>query len=103
MNITFDRKEIKRQPSHPGEILKELYINEIDGLSQQKLANAIGVSFRTINMICNRKRAVSASMAVKLGVYFKTSAEMWLDLQVKYDLWNAKQETDVSHIQPMAV
>ncbi|WP_022850273.1 HigA family addiction module antitoxin [Limisalsivibrio acetivorans] len=99
----MERINVNRSKSHPGEILKELYIDETEGLTQKKLAESIGVSFRTVNQICNKRRGVTPEVAVRLGKFFSTTPELWLNLQMSYDLQKARQSVDVSHIKPAAV
>ncbi|WP_022850641.1 HigA family addiction module antitoxin [Limisalsivibrio acetivorans] len=99
----MERIKVNRTKSHPGEILKELYIDETEGLSQKKLAESIGVSFRTVNQICNMRRGITPEVAVRLAKYFSTSPELWLNLQMSYDLQKAQRSVDTSHIKPAAV
>ncbi len=70
---------------HPGEILLEEFIKPF-GISQYRLAKDINVSAMRINEIVHGKRSVSADTALRLGKYFGTSAEFWLNLQNHYDL-----------------
>ena len=56
------------------------------GITQNKLAVAIGVPPRRINEIVHGKRAVTADTALRLGKYFGVSAQFWLNLQIQYDL-----------------
>jgi len=56
------------------------------GITQNKLAVSIGVPPRRINEIVHGKRAVTADTALRLGKYFGTSAQFWLNLQTHYDL-----------------
>jgi len=56
------------------------------GITQNKLAVSIGVPPRRINEIVHSKRAVTADTALRLGKYFGTSAQFWLNLQTQYDL-----------------
>lgn len=72
-------------PIHPGEILLEDFMKPI-GLSQYRLAKDIGVTPIRISQIVNGKRSVSVDTAMRLARYFGTSAEVWLRLQVSYDL-----------------
>ncbi len=72
-------------PIHPGEILLEEFLKPMD-LSQYRLAKSIHVSPRRVNEIVQRKRAISADTALRLGRYFGTTAEFWLNLQARYDL-----------------
>lgn len=77
--------ETKLAPVHPGEILLEEFMKPL-GLSQYRVAKDIGVPPRRINEIVHGKRAVTADTALRLGLYFKTSPELWLNLQSRHDL-----------------
>ena len=72
-------------PIHPGEVLMEDFIEGF-GITQNKLAVAIGVPPRHINEIVHGQRAVTADTALRLGKYFGVSAQFWLNLQTQYDL-----------------
>lgn len=78
----MDRRTIL--PIHPGEHLAE-YLDEL-GLSQYRLAKAIGVPPRRANEIVHGKRAITADTALRLGRYFGQSAQFWMNLQTQYDL-----------------
>jgi len=78
--------KLKRKPTHPGEILNEEFLKPL-GISQTQLADALGISFRTINELVNEKRNLSSEMAMKLSKYFGTSPELWLNLQNQYDIY----------------
>jgi addiction module HigA family antidote len=69
----------------PGEILEEDFLKPM-GLSQYRLAKDINVSARRINEIVKGERAITADTALRLGRYFKMSAQFWLNLQTHYDL-----------------
>jgi addiction module HigA family antidote len=56
------------------------------GITQNKLAVSIGVPPRRINEIVHGKRGITADTALRLGKYFGTSAQFWLNLQSHYDL-----------------
>jgi addiction module HigA family antidote len=75
----------KIAPIHPGEVLMEDFIAGF-GITQNKLAVSIAVPPRRINEIVHGKRAVTADTALRLGKYFGTSAQFWLNLQTQYDL-----------------
>ena len=77
--------ELKRIPTHPGQILKEEFLDEF-GLTQTELATALGTTFRTINELINEKRNLSVEMAIKLSKFFGTSVELWVNLQNQYDI-----------------
>jgi len=72
-------------PVHPGDILMEDFIKGF-GITQNRLAVAIGVPPRRINEIVHGKRSVTANTALRLARYFGTSAQYWLNLQDHYDL-----------------
>jgi len=69
----------------PGEILEEDFLKPM-GLSQYRLAKDIGVPPRRINEIVKGERAITADTALRLGRFFKMSAQFWLNLQSHYDL-----------------
>jgi addiction module HigA family antidote len=75
----------KIKPIHPGEILMEEFLAPFS-LSQYRLAKDIDVAPRRINEIIHGQRAISADTALRLGKYFKTSPQFWLNLQSRYDL-----------------
>ena len=81
-----------RKPSHPGEILKVLYLDELHiGISE--FADCIGISRKTVSGIVNGHRGVTPEMAVRLSKALpNTSAEMWLNLQKSYDLFEAEEK-----------
>ncbi|MEE8329469.1 MAG: HigA family addiction module antitoxin [Thermodesulfovibrionia bacterium] len=72
-------------PIHPGEVLMEEFLKPM-GLSQNQLANDIGVPPRRINEIIHGKRRITADTALRLSRYFKMSPQFWLGLQMDYDL-----------------
>ncbi len=75
----------KIKPIHPGEILLEECLKPMR-LSQNQLANDIGVPPRRINEIVHGKRRITANTALRLAHYFKMSPRFWLGLQMDYDL-----------------
>ncbi len=75
----------KLPPVHPGEILLEDFIEGF-GITQHRLAVAIGVPPRRINEIVHGKRRITADTALRLGRYFGTSDQFWINLQSRYDL-----------------
>ena len=81
----------KLQPVHPGEVLQEEFLEPM-GLSQSKVALAIGVHPRRINEIVLGKRGITADTALRLAKFFGTSAELWLGLQKDYELDVATDE-----------
>jgi addiction module HigA family antidote len=72
-------------PIHPGEILLLEYLEPL-GITQHRLAVALGVPPRRINEIVHAKRGISANTALRLARYFGTTERFWLNLQGRYDL-----------------
>jgi len=79
-----------REPIHPGEHLAE-QLEEL-GISAAELARRLDVPTNRITGIINGQRAVTAETALRLGHYFGTSAEFWLNLQKLYELRLAEAE-----------
>ncbi len=78
-------KKNKIDPIHPGEVLMEEFLEPL-GLSQNQLANDIGVPPRRINEIIHGKRRITADTALRLAHYFEMTPQFWLGLQMDYDL-----------------
>jgi addiction module HigA family antidote len=81
----------KIPPVHPGEILKEEFLDPM-GISQYRLAKDINVPPRRINEIVHGKRSISADTALRLAKYFQMSALFWINLQAHHDLETASDE-----------
>jgi addiction module HigA family antidote len=77
-------------PVTPGEMLREEFLKEY-GLSQNRLAQAIGISPNRIAEIVANRRRITADTALRLGLYFGNSPEFWLNLQTHYDLKLARR------------
>src|SRR3954449_1867831 len=77
-------------PVTPGEMLKEEFLTEY-GLSQNRLARAIGISPNRIAEIVNNRRRITADTALRLGLYFGNSPQFWMNLQSHYDLKMARR------------
>src|SRR5579885_3568113 len=78
-------KQPKRLPPiHPGEVLQDLLAEA--GLTANSLATALRVPANRISGILKGERGITADTALRLARYFGTSAQMWVNLQAKYDL-----------------
>jgi addiction module HigA family antidote len=86
----------KIKPIHPGEHLAE-FLDEFD-ISQYRLAKDVRVPPRRINEIVHGKRGITADTALRLGRYFGTSAQFWMNLQGNYDLEITKGSVDLRQI-----
>jgi len=82
-------QEVRMPPVHPGEILLEDFMKPL-GISQYRLAKGMGVYPRKVNEIVQGKRAITADTALRLARFFGTSAEVWMNLQVHFDLEQAR-------------
>ena len=78
-----------QEPLHPGEVLKEEFLEPME-LSQNRLALDIGVPSRRINEIVLGKRGITADTALRLARYFSMSPHFWLGLQMDYELDRAE-------------
>lgn len=89
-----------RVPTHPGEMLSEEFLTPM-GLTQRELADAIHVPHQRINELVNGKRGITPSTALRLAKYFGMSADFWLNLQIRWDLYRAIQaeQAELDRIQ----
>jgi antitoxin HigA-1 len=79
-----------RVPTHPGEMLLEEFLIPME-ITQRDLADAIHVPYQRVNELINKKRGVTPSTALRLARFFNVSADFWLNLQVRWDLYKAQQ------------
>ena len=95
------RQKIERRPSHPGEILKSIWLDEL-GLSQLKFAKMLSEASTDnvkpstmqtkLSEVINGKRSMSADFSVLVSKVLKTSPRMWMNLQVNLDIWEAEKK-----------
>lgn len=78
-----------RVPTHPGEMLVEEFLNPMQ-ITQRELADAIHVPYQRVNELVNQKRGVTPSTALRLARFFGVSADFWLNLQIRCDLYKAQ-------------
>ncbi|MCZ6774322.1 MAG: HigA family addiction module antitoxin [Proteobacteria bacterium] len=84
-------KEIPKNPFHPGEILREEFL-EPAGLSQAAFALKIGWTRTRLNELIRGKRGITADAALDLAQVLRTSAKLWMNLQATWDLHQAWQK-----------
>lgn len=82
----------KRPPTHPGGILKRHYLEPLS-LAISQAAVALGVSRKTVSKIVNERGDITPEMALRLAKAFRTTPELWLNLQRNYDLWHASHDS----------
>lgn len=87
-------------PAHPGEVLKELYLEPLS-LTVMEAARKLGVTRKTLSRLVNTWAGVSPEMALRLAKAFNTTPGSWLNMQKTYDLWQAQQRVDLSGVQPL--
>ena len=80
-----------RMPTHPGEMLLEEFLVPM-GLTQRELATAIHVPYQRVNEIVNGRRGLTPSTALRLAKFFGTSADFWMNVQLRLDLYSAQRE-----------
>ncbi len=87
-----------RAPMHPGEALKEDFLPDL-GLTQEQLAERLGISFQRVNGILNGRRPVTMDTALRLGRLFGQSPAFWMNLQMAYDLYHAERSPEAREIE----
>ena len=97
--MTYERKdEIMHKPSHPGAILREDVLKPLD-MTVTEFAKKLKISRQVLSGILNEKIGISPTMALKLAKALDTSAGSWLNMQIAYDLWQAKQTVNVDDVE----
>ena len=101
----------KVRPTHPGAILRNMLADlaadgsdQFASMTQKELANRLGVSSRAVSELIQERRAMSADMAIRLSRVFKTTPDIWMNLQKAVDLWDAAQANKVQYakLRPIA-
>ena len=92
---------LMQNPSHPGEVLKELYLVPLD-LGPIALARRLQVPRTRIERLVKGQTALTADTAMRLATFFDTTPEYWMNLQRAWDLARAREAVDVSGITPFA-
>ena len=98
-----------RQPTHTGEMLVEEFLRPMH-ITQRELADAIHVPYQRVNELVNQKRGITPSTALRLARLFGVSADFWLNLQIRWDLYKTQQAEkedlaeirDVTHLRKTA-
>lgn len=85
-------------PPHPGEFIRAVYLEPF-GMSVRTLAENLGVASSTLNRVVSGKSNVSPEMALRLAKALGRSPESWLAMQDHYDLWQARQHTDLGNVR----
>lgn len=91
-----------RRSTHPGEIIRYEFLEPLQ-LTQQALADAVGVTRVRINEIILGKRSVTPDTAFRLAKFFNTTADFWIGLQTNFDMWETlhSNKTEYERIKPV--
>ena len=97
------KRPIKRQPVHPGEILREDVLKTL-GLSVSEAARRLGVSRQQLHRILACTHPITTEMALRIGKFAGNGPGLWLRMQQAYDLWNAENRMagELSKIETVA-
>lgn len=79
-----------RSPTHPGAMLREEFLDPL-GITQRELADAILVPYQRVNEIINEKRGITPNTALRLAKYFGNTPGFWMNLQLRFDLYQAQR------------
>ncbi len=95
------RVPTNRIPTHPGEMLLEEFLTPM-GITQKDLADNLEVPYQRINEIVNGRRGITPSTALRLAKFFDMSADFWMNVQLRWDLYFAQQDENkvLERIQP---
>jgi addiction module HigA family antidote len=79
-----------REPTHPGKMLLEEFLKPMD-LSQRDVADGIRVPYQRVNELVNGRRGITPATALRLAKFFGNTADFWMNLQLRWDLYHAQQ------------
>ena len=91
---------LMEDPSHPGEVLAELYLEPL-GMSVIELARRLHVPRTRIERLVKGRTALTVDTAIRLFAFLGNTPEFWMNLQRSYDLVRARGSVDVSEIVPL--
>ena len=80
----------ERSPTHPREMLLKEFLEPM-GITQRELAEQIRVPYKRVNELINERRGLPPSTALRLAKFFGVSADFWLNLQLRWDLYHAQK------------
>lgn len=85
------RRDPNRPPVHPGEILREDVLPAL-GMPVSTAAKHLGVTRQALHRVLSGKASISPEMALRIGRFCGNGPDLWLRMQVSYDLWHAERE-----------
>ena len=89
-----------RKHLHPGEHVKDILIDNA-GLTITEAAEGLGITRTSLSRLINGHAGISTEMAFRLSLFLGTSIEMWLNLQIQYDIWLLKKVQKRIHVTPL--
>jgi len=100
MSEYFVKRPVKREPVHPGEILREDVLDSLD-LTVSEAARMMGISRQQLHRILACTHPITAEMALRIGKFAGNGPDIWLRMQQTYDLWHIKHKmkAELSKIQ----
>lgn len=87
-------------PPHPGEFIREVYLEEL-GVSSRMVAAKLKVAPSTFTRLLNGKSSVTPEMALRLSKTLGRTPESWLAMQNSYDLWQARQRLNMDEVEKL--
>ena len=91
---------LMKNPSHPGEVLAELYLKPL-GMTAIALAKRVNVPRTRIERLVKGETSLTVDTAMRLARFFGNTPEFWMNLQRAYDLGRARETIDVTDITPL--
>lgn len=91
------KRNPRRCPSHPGELLREVVI-PATGRRKAEIAGLLGISRQHLHDIVRERKPISPAVAVRLGKLFGDGAGVWLRMQAAHDTWHAERRINVAAI-----
>ena len=97
------KRPLKRQPTHPGEMLRDDVLPEL-GLSVSEAARRLGISRQQLHRVLACTHPITTEMALRIGKFAGNGPDLWLRMQLSYDLWHAEQrmKDELSNIETVA-
>ena len=94
------KRPLKRQPTHPGEMLRDDVLPEL-GLSVSEAARRLGISRQQLHRVLACTHPITTEMALRIGKFAGNGPDLWLRMQLSYDLWHAEQrmQDELSNIE----
>lgn len=93
---------LMENPMHPGEVLKELYLDPLE-LGAIAFARRLGVPRTRIERLIKSETGMTPDTALRLARVFTTTPSYWMNMQTNYDMALASKKIDVSDIKPLSV